>query len=160
LTSQVGGNVHEKGVVNITSSSDYDSSYGCWNVADHGSDNIWNSQNIADSWICFEFKRHSVSLKNYTLKSYNGSQGSHHPREWVVEGSKDGSTWDNLGSQNTEELNGPSIVKTFNCSSAKSSEFFRFVRLRQTGRNCLSSREYHYFVLQAVEFFGTLQNCA
>jgi hypothetical protein len=74
----------------------------------------------------------------------------------VVEGSKDGSTWELLDRQNTEELNGTGIVKTFSCSSAKSSEFFRFVRLRQTGRNC---RGLDCFSLEAVEFFGTLQNC-
>jgi hypothetical protein len=156
LTSQFGGNVHEKGVVNITSSGDLGNNRP-WHVADHAAGNIWQSRNWANSWICFEFKRHSISLKNYTLKSSLDGPGDDHPREWVVEGSKDGSTWELLDSRNTEELNGDSIVKTFNCSSAKSSEFFRFVRLRQTGKNCQGD---DYFVLGAVELFGTLQNCA
>jgi hypothetical protein len=92
-----------------------------------------------------------------TLKTYGASQGKCHLREWVIEGSNDGSTWEILDRRNTEELNGYSIVKTFGCSSAKSSDFFRFVRLKQTGKNCRSGWEDHILVLTNIEFFGTLE---
>jgi hypothetical protein len=163
LTTEFGGNVHEKGVVNITASGDNGNKP--WQVADHGSSSCWMSKNEANSWICFEFKRHSISLKNYTLKSRSCDPGFVHPREWVVEGSNDGSGWELLDSRNTEDLNGLSIVKTFNCSTAKSSDFFRFIRLRQTGVNCGAGSTYgssswrHYFTFTAAEFFGTLHDC-
>jgi hypothetical protein len=70
LTSQFGGNVHSQGIVNITSSSDYKNKP--WQVADHGWNDHWYSQSVPNSWICFDFKRHSISLKNYTLKTCRG----------------------------------------------------------------------------------------
>jgi hypothetical protein len=132
LTHKFGGNVHEKGIVEITSSGDGGNNKP-WQVANHGWNSYWISQNVPNSWICFDFKQNSVSLKNYTLKTNAGGPGGYHLREWVIEGSNDGRNWELLDRRNTEELNGLSFVKTFNCSTENSSKFFRFLRLKQTG---------------------------
>jgi hypothetical protein len=151
LSGKCGGNVHERGIVNITSSSD--GSNKPWEVTNHGCDSYWLSLNAANSWICFDFKENSICLKNYTLKTDRWCLTQIHLREWVIEGSNDNSTWTVLDKQNTEDLNGPSLVKTFGCSS-ESSQFFRFVRLRQTGRNCCGN---DHLLLTNIELFGSLQ---
>jgi hypothetical protein len=154
LREKCGGNVHEKGIVSITSSGDECNQ--SWQVADHGWNDRWHSTNAPNSWICFEFKRNSISLQNYTVKSDpHRGQGYHHLREWVVEGSNDNGNWEILDSRNTQELNGASLVKTFKCSSENSSKFFRFVRLRQTGKNCAG---YDNLMLTGIEFFGSLES--
>jgi hypothetical protein len=164
LTTECGGNVHEKGVVNITTSGNGkllgDGRSNPLKVVDHGSGGAWFSENAPNSWICFEFKRHSISLKNYTLKSSPFDPGHWHPREWVIEGSNDGSIWEVVDRRNTQELNGKSIVKTFGCSGAESSTFFRFIRLRQTGKSCHSGIARDILSFANIEFFGTLQDNA
>jgi hypothetical protein len=62
LTAECGGNVHEKEIVKITSSCDQH--MRCWQVADHGWDGRWYTNDAANSWICFDFKQSSVCLSH------------------------------------------------------------------------------------------------
>jgi hypothetical protein len=73
---------------------------------------------------------------------------------WVVEGSNDQRNWVELDKRDTDELVGSRLVKNFRCSGRHSSEYFHFIRLRQTGKT--SSNE-DYFLLCNVEFFGILR---
>jgi hypothetical protein len=155
LTKECGGNVHKKGTVNITCSSNAPSS-PCnkfWKVADHEWSHYWHSQNYPDSWICFDLKDKQISLQHYTLKSTGN--GCRYFIQWEIEGSKDGNTWKNLDNRNTKEMGGNFIVKTYACWNASPSEFFRFIRMRQTGKN--SSNNDH-LLLCNIEFFGELKS--
>jgi hypothetical protein len=60
--------------------------------------------------------------------------------------------WTWLDGRNTEDLKGASIkfMKTYECPK-NSSKSFRYIRLRQTGKNRHGS---DYLVLTNVEFFG------
>jgi hypothetical protein len=147
LTKKCGGNVHEKGIVNITSSGDQYNK--CWQLANHGWNEWWCSTNVADSWVCFDFRNAAISVKSYTLKSHGA--GSDYPVHWVIEGSNDQKNWVKIDARDTQELVGKSLVKHFNCSSDHSSEFFRFIRLRQTGKN---SSNHDFLMLCNIEFFG------
>jgi hypothetical protein len=151
LTTKCGGNVHEKGAVNITSSGGQGNK--CWQVADHGWNNYWISQNIPNSWICFDFKDKSVFLEHYTLKS--GGNGNCYFIQWEIEGSNDCSTWKSLDGRNAKDLCGNYLVKTYGCSRVNRREFFRFIRIRQTGKN---SSNYHHLTLCNIEFFGKVKN--
>jgi hypothetical protein len=146
LTSQCDGNVHERGVINITSSSHC--SNECYQVASHG----WNTNNSARSWIQFDFKDSSICLTDYTLKSDGHS--SNHLLQWSIEGSNDGNAWECIDSQNTQDLNGKYITKTFKCSSP-SSHFCWYIRLTQTRKN---SSGYDHFMLYNIEFFGRFRS--
>jgi hypothetical protein len=150
LTKKCGGNVHEKGIVNITASSD--ASNKAFRVANHGWNNYWYSTSQPNSWICFDFKEKRISLEHYTLKS--GGDSGQHLVEWEMEGSNDCTTWTTLDKRNTQELNGNYIVKTFECSSENRSKSFRYMRLRQTGRN---SSNADYLQLCSIEFFASLE---
>jgi hypothetical protein len=124
----------------------------CWEVANYGWNDYWASNNVPKSWICFDFKEKCVSLQNYILKSHNS--GSCFPIQWVIEGSNDGSTWKVLDNRNTRDLCGASRVKTYECSTSKSDEFFRFIRMKQTGKN---SGNNDTLILTNIEFFGILK---
>jgi hypothetical protein len=150
LTEKCGGNVHEKGVVNITASGTERNV--CHNVVKHGWNDFWYSNNTPNSWISFDFKDKSVFLQHYTLKS--AGFGHHYFTQWEIEGSNDGNTWESLDSRNTRDLCGNYVVKTYECSKSKPEEFFRFIRMRQTDK---SSNNCDYFMLSEIEFFGTLK---
>ena len=109
------------------------------------------------SWICFDFKEKRVELTGYSLKSYSTNNplglSPCEPVQWVIEGSNDGSNWREVDRRNTQDLKGKSIVKTYSCSVDDKTESFRFVRLRQTGKNVKGN---DYLGLSAMEFFGTL----
>jgi hypothetical protein len=150
LTSICGGNVHERGVVEITCSST--GRNNCWQVANFDWNDYWHSSNSANSWIQFDFKNRDVSLTHYTLKS-DGHNG-HHLLQWRLAGSRDGTTWESIDVRKTQELNGNYITKTFSCSvPSDGSRFYRYIRLTQTGKN---SSGHDRLMLGNIEFFGTM----
>jgi hypothetical protein len=69
----------------------------------------------------------------------------------VIEGSNDEKNWVNIDTRDTQELAGNYLVKHFNCSGGGASESFRFIRLRQTGKN---STNCDNLMLGNIEFFG------
>jgi hypothetical protein len=146
LTEKCGRNVHEKGIVWISSSSgDF-----CWKVVNHD-DNWWVSTSALNSWVSFDFKEKSVALQHYTLRS-----GGMEPFfiSWRIEGSNDGRVWKSIDNRNTRELCGVFITKTYECSRAISGEFFRFIRMRQTDKD---SMNFDYLALCNIEFFGRVR---
>jgi hypothetical protein len=149
LTSCCGGNIHEKEIVDVTSSGD--AWNHCYQVANFGWKDYWSTKNVPDSWICFDFKEQSVSLSDYTLKSHNERDTFF--IDWVIEGSNDKSAWTTLDRRTTRDLVGSSIVKTYR-SPTFPNPFFRFIRMRQTGK---TSDNGDLFVLTSIEFFGWLQ---
>jgi hypothetical protein len=146
LTKRCGGNVHEKGVVEITSSSE--GRHKPCQLADYGWQDYWYSNDVPNSWVCFDFKKMSICLNHYTLKSAD------HPYfllQWELEGSNDKQTWTSLDRRNTRELAGKYLVKTFECEKVN---FYRFIRLRQTGPNSVGL---HCLLLSNIEFFGDVK---
>jgi hypothetical protein len=151
LTARCGGNVHQQGVVDIRSSSD---SSSCHQVADFGWTSWWASNGAANSWLQFDFKDCAIALTGYTLKSDGNSGAQHHLLQWKLEGSMDANDWEMIDSRKTDELSGPFVTKTFKCSSQSVPNFYRYVRLTQTGRNASGT---DCLVLCNIEFFGSLR---
>jgi hypothetical protein len=150
LTDIYGGNVHERGVVEIScSSTQYNQ---CWQVVDYNWTSYWYSRSSANSWIQFDFKNREVFINRYALKPHNGTMNW--PVQWTLAGSRDGTVWELIDSRNTRELVQGLDTKMFDCSNqSHEPRFYRYIRLTQTGHT--SSGE-HYFVLTNVEFFGSL----
>jgi hypothetical protein len=149
FTEKCGGNVYGKGLVDITSSGDQRNE--CWQIVDREEYSSWTSTNMPNSWICFDFRDKSVSLQHYTLESK--SDCYHYFIEWQIEGSKDGNTWKILDYRNTKELCGNGIAATYKCCKVDPNEFFRFIRMKQTGRN---SDDDYSLSLGGIEFFGVV----
>jgi hypothetical protein len=145
LTKKHGGNVHEKGIVSITSKSLGDSQSAPADVADLTSDHRFRSKDGPGQWICWNFHEMRLCPTDYTMRA---SQ----PRSWVVEGALDDGKWTEIDRQTDTPgfYRSGSPIASFAVS--KPAEF-RLIRLtltdkRYTGDRCL--------ILHAVEFFGSL----
>jgi hypothetical protein len=136
LTKKHGGNVHELGLITITSQSV--SSGNLANIADLASDSSFRSEDGQGQWICWDFHEMRVRPSHYTAMATG--LGS-----WVVEISVDGENWIEIDRRIGEYFEDSfAVAETAKC---------RFIRLIQTGKNYFD-RE--CVLLSAVEFFGTL----
>jgi hypothetical protein len=159
LTSKFGGNVHDRNVVNITANRVVGDSpsYAPRNVADLGGDSLFHSVNEPNQSICFDFKKMKVIPTHYSVRTYNYNPGGHHLKNWVIEGSVDGQSWDELDRrESNSDLNSAYAVKMFSVSDSKpksKSGPFQMIRLRQIGSN---HNNYHYLIFTAFEIFGSL----
>lgn len=111
------------------------------------------SDDLEDSWICFDFKDHSVIPKSYTIRSYNRSPSLHHPKSWVIEGSNDKENWVIIDEQRESGvLNRRDQIHTFVIKNQNSKDF-RYLRMRQTTLNWVGN---HQLCMGSIEFYGTL----
>ena len=150
LTRECGGNVHEQGVIEVTASSGGTTSPE--NAVDLESFSEFWSQDSPNSWICYDFGGLRVTLTSYTIKS---ADYSYRPKSWVLEVSNDGSegSWAVVDSrEDNEDLDDEYATRNF-AISAPPSGAFRFVRLRQTGKNHCGNNQ---LVICGLELFGTL----
>jgi hypothetical protein len=147
LTKKHDGNVHEKGIVTVTSKSPPQNGESALkNLVDLTSSSAVIAERRADEWICWNFHEMRLWPTHYKIR------GSH-LSSWVVEGSEDGTSWREIDRQSdNQELNNPSedkIIASFAVSKPTTS---RFIRLTQT-----TTPKYSFYpTLTAVEFFGTL----
>jgi hypothetical protein len=151
LSEKCSGNVHEHGIVRITSASvngDPATSM-VWKVADVHEHRYFVSGESDDEWICWDFDSRRVIASDYTIRGCILS--------WIVEGSIDGSNWIELDCRrNVGEMRRPPCTCSFpiwNSRSKSKRTECRLIRLRQTGEN---GNGEHCVRLSAFEVFGTL----
>jgi hypothetical protein len=153
LTRVCSRNVHDSGVVLISASStiSVEESYQGKNLADLGTDSIFHSGKSLNQWVCYDFRDMRVIPNYYTIRThYAAEKGRSHPRSWVIEGSSDGKCWTVIDSRQTDELDGPNLVRSFPIENQSK---WRMVRLRQTETNHGGT---HYLTFSAWELFGSL----
>jgi hypothetical protein len=144
------GNVHEKGVIEITCSSS--GRIHCWDVVNSQWNDFWHTKDVPNIWIQTDFNGWFVSLAHYSLKS-DGNSG-YHLVEGELRGSLDGNTWVVLDQRSAKDLDGEYIAKMFCCNGEGSyTKLYRYIRLHQTGHN---SSGYDYLQLGTIEFFGLM----
>jgi hypothetical protein len=147
LTHKLGGNVHNKGLVDITSKSVQKdkAKYAVQNVAHLTSESEFRSRSESGQWICWDFHEMRVRPTHYTIKCWK-------LKSWVVESSLDGETWTEIDRKtDIRDFKGGNRV-TASFAVTKLAEC-RFIWLTQTGKNHNGSDE---LGIRAVEFFGTL----
>ena len=153
LSNECGGNVHDKGVVKITSGTPYSQSptYAAKNVADVTSGTTFQSANSEFTFVCYDFKDKTIIPTHYSITSFSGGPGNYHWRSWVAETSTDGSVWTEVDRQvNNSELNAANMTKAYPISVQKECRMFR---IRQTGPNWNGSS---LIIFSALEVFGAL----
>jgi hypothetical protein len=144
------GNVHELGIVSVTSSS-VRGPYPAHSVVDFNNSSVALTNGERNEWICSDFKRKQVNLHHYLLRSWNDSD-CYYLTNWVIEGSVDGTAWMELDQRNNcRDLVGLNLSQSFAVSGTG---FFRLIRLRQTGKD---SSRYDYLTLGAFELFGIVR---
>jgi hypothetical protein len=148
LTSKHCGNVSDQGIVNVSGSTTYDSSYPAKNAVDLLSTSYFQSVNQPNQWLCYDFKTRKVRPTHYSIHAHSSN---YYLRSWIFEGSIDGSTWIELDHHTDDQTtNSSHPIGTFSIS--KHFEF-QIVRLRQTGVNANGN---HHLILYAMEIFGYL----
>jgi hypothetical protein len=150
LAFKHGGNVHDNGIVTVTSKSVYSGAVRL--LTDFSSDSFFSSQNAPGQWICWDFHEMRVCPTHYTIMSKLYS-----PRSWVVESSLDGVGWFRRGTwieidrrKDNSDLKASHSVASFSVSNSAEC---RFIRLTQTGPN---HNQTHELRISAFEIFGTL----
>jgi hypothetical protein len=147
LTRKHGGNVHEKGIVTVTSKSTagQKSRNAPQNCADLTHDSYsFESNNAPGQWVCWDFGDVLVGLTGYTIRAWK-------VKSWILEGSLDGETWTEID-QVTGNEDFKEDMATASFTLPKPAEC-RFIRLTQSDKKHNGT---HVLNLQAVEFFGTL----
>ena len=150
LTRECGGNVHRKRIVNVTASGDGNEGFYPRNLADLESGSFFLSGDEENMWVCYDFKKRRVIPKSYSMKS-SGGLGVW-PKSWVFEVSMDGRSWTEVDRRADNNDLKVSTTKNFKILPVPK-ESFRFVRVRQTGKNHI---EEYFSILNALEVFGTL----
>jgi hypothetical protein len=133
LTSRYGGNVHDRGIVNITANRPADSRDVPKVIADLGDNSEYMSTNDENQSICFDFKTLKIKPTHYTIRTQCAGPNKCHLKNWVIEGSTDGTLWVEIDRrENNSDLNNSKAIQTFSVSKV---DTFRMIRLRQTGEN-------------------------
>jgi hypothetical protein len=150
LTSICGGNVHEKGEVNLTASS----------VHTNGGTERWEMKHLVDEniethfcadghgneWICLDFKERRLAPTHYAIWS-----GWLPLKSWKVEGSSDGQNWTLLDKKNDNfDVKDDRSFRTF---PLWSSPTVRMIRLTLTGPTHAGG---YWLMLRRLELFGSI----
>jgi hypothetical protein len=144
LTRKHGGNVHDKGIVTITSKSVGPGRVR--NVADLTSDRYFFSKDAPGQWVCWDFRELRVRPTHYAITA-------HGLKSWVVECSLDGEAWTEIDRKaDNQDFTG---WLTASFAVSKSAEG-RFIRLTQTGKSHWGNDGDDILRIYAFEFFGTL----
>jgi hypothetical protein len=152
LTSEYGGNVIDKGVVDVRASSLYQhSAYKLSHAVELNSLNDFLTASLPDQSITYDFKNRRIGLSGYAIRSRTHSQwGAYgNMKSWVIETSTDGQSWTVIDKRNDETcLNGRALTQHF---AVRSSRPCRFIQLRQLGGSHMNCQ---YLAFSALEFFG------
>ena len=98
LKMQSNGEINK--LLNITASSISKSNYGNSNfdpsnvILYDDQKKVYMSENVPNSWICFDFRNNLIVPTEYTIKSSSTPSNSSKPKSWVIEGSNDSNNWE------------------------------------------------------------------
>lgn len=155
LTRECGGNVHDKGIVNITSSSVNSECTEPRHVADLLAESWFQPKHEPGGWICYDFKERRVIPTSFTVQWTDGL----YPNHFSLEVSNDQESWTEVHHVTgyvtvdfKHTIHPWDAVDNIQVSNVPS-EGFRFIRLRVSEQNCPGAWD---FGLAALEIFGTL----
>jgi hypothetical protein len=154
LTLKHGGNVHDRGIVNVAQSSECNTSgpYPAKNCVDFNSSSFSLTSHQPNQWLSFDFKEMRMRATHYSIRTRTDIGAFYiNPRSWVIEVSDDGVSWREVSREtNDENLNGANLSHSFSISNPTISRFLRF---RQFATHC----SFHYLTFQHFELFGDLK---
>lgn len=158
LTELSGGNIADKGIIGISSSSINKTYYPKYVVDLDDKTHYFQSEDRQDAWIKFDFKDRKIRPSHYSIRTRHdwGKSGSH-LKNWAIEGSNSNkpNDWKVLDSRSDIScLDDANAMNTFDITAKlEPDECFQYLRLRITGVNTDNK---HFIFLSALEFFGSL----
>lgn len=147
----------EKGIIKATASSIFKPQFSPQNAVDFVKTSPVSTTDKKNSWIMNDFCERKVHPTHYSIKTWNMPKGNSHLKNWVIEGSnsnieKDWIVLDSRKDINCLDSNLAEVTFELN-NKISNNEYFRYLRLRQTG---LNTRNTNQLILSSLEFFGTL----
>ncbi|KAK8871588.1 hypothetical protein M9Y10_007322 [Tritrichomonas musculus] len=158
LTNKTGGNIHDNKTIEITTNSTENNTPSCHpkHLVDYQQRNYYKSGNVEGIFVCFDFKDKLVQLTDYALETFDNSPNGVHIKSFVIEVSNDGKSWNEIDRQtDCSQLNNSNVKAVFSIKQNRN-DFYRFVRLRQTGNSWWGITGNYYFYLYNLEFFGKI----
>jgi hypothetical protein len=146
LTRKHDGNIHNKGIITITSKSVWsrEPTDAVGNLPDFAFDRHFKSKNERGQWVCWDFREMRIRPTHYTIKSVC-------LKSWEIESSLDGIKWTAIDKRiDNKDYTYGFVTNTF--AVAKSDEC-RFIKLTQTGQRHVGD---DCLVIVAFELFGAL----
>ncbi|NBU23936.1 MAG: hypothetical protein EBS38_08575, partial [Actinobacteria bacterium] len=138
------------GIVTVTASS-VDPAGGNVSMLTDRTRSDFYTNNVANSWVQFDFGSRTVRLDAYQLRNYGFAINI--IRSWRVRGSNDGSAWTDLDIRNNDAtLTAAHQYGQWTCNQGNTS-FWRYIRIEQTG---LDSSSQNYLGLGEVAFGGAI----
>lgn len=158
LTNEAGGNVHDKGVVVVSGSSECGGNdrHSKFAVDLDNKQTRFASKNEENSWLQYNFKDRKIHPTHYSIRSKPCGKNDWNPCHWVIEGSNTGNNdWKVLDTRSDiKVLDDTSVTHTFDIQEhLEPNECYQFLRIRQTGKNAASN---NHLGLSALEYFGTI----
>jgi len=110
--------------------------------------NYFCTRSATNSWIIITLaKPIQFMITQYRIKA--GKCDSHYPRNWVLEGSLDGKSWNLLSKHvNDTSLKEPNGIGKWDI---KTPHYFDKFRINETGPESSNS---YYLLFQSIEFYG------
>lgn len=138
--------------VEISSSSQANDKYPPSNVVIFNDKDKWfESDCMENNWIRFSFKANQIILTHYKIMSYYGNEDTHQPKSWVIEGSNNNKSWEEIDRQDDcSILNSAHVIHLFPISKEKHMEF-KHIRMRLTGPNWWND---DFLKLNCFELYG------
>jgi hypothetical protein len=146
LSRICGRHVADANVVQVVANNPNNVKGPARNAANFNSGEKFCSANLPDQWLCYIFTDSVVCPTNYAVRAVSSLRG--HPRQWVIEGSNDGTSWIELDSQ--FDINRKEAIVAFKIARPQA---IRMIRLRQTGLNWESN---DVLQLSWFELYGKL----
>ena len=151
MSTEYGNDFYNNGTIEVTASSIIDDNRVPINVFKKDN-SCWYSNNVKNSWIQFDFKTRSISLKSYSLRScYIG------PKCWKIEGSNDMDTFILIDQRNNNNnFRDGYVTQHYDVNSTEDQKRMRFRYIRITQGDDGNWYNNHCFSLNRVEFYGSL----
>ena len=156
LSKKSGGNVSDKGIVDVASSN-FQPEMPPKNAVDFDSSNYFKSYSSdGQAWLKYDFKDRKIRPTHYSIRTRNNSD-NHNPRTWVIEVSNTGqeNDWRTIDTKsNVSSVSKRNQSDTFEISTKlASSEFYRYIRFRHTD---FTSGNCSDLAISSLEYFGDL----
>ena len=135
-------------LIDFNSSSNSDT---VMNIISMGDNEYWSDINSSNTFkfVSVHFKRHSVSLNGYALKTHPGSA---YIKSWVLEGSNDGKSWELIHEQPAaQKFCTANRIFTFSLNIM--TKPYSYFRVSKTGVNCVNELKMY---VAGLELYGEI----
>ena len=169
LTNKAGSNLHDSKTVSITTNSMHsddshfifffkdENHYHPKNLVDFDKDNEYKSNDTGGAIVCFDFMERLVQINKYEIRRGSNQAETPNLKNWVIEMSKDGVSWEVTDRRSNDiSLNSAEDVVALDVNNPLK-EFYRYIRIRQTGISWYSSYNCNVISLSAIDFYGKIK---